>query len=172
MTTPIAVRAAAPAPLASISGTAPATVAIEVIRIGRRRRRAASRIAVADVAPGVAQLVGELDDQDAVLGGEADQHDQADLAVEVHRLAHHASPISPPATASGTVVMITPGMDEAFELRGEQQIDDEDGEQEDEVDRSARLAERLALAAIADRDHFGRAGRLPASRKVSASPSE
>jgi MoxR-like ATPase len=63
-------------------------VAIEVIRIGLSRRRDASRIAVADVRAGVAQLVGELDDQDAVLGREADQHDDADLAVEVQRLAH------------------------------------------------------------------------------------
>jgi len=45
-TTPIACRAAAPAPLAIIRGTAPAAVAIEVIRIGRRRRAEASRMAV------------------------------------------------------------------------------------------------------------------------------
>src|SRR5690606_36412319 len=31
----------------------------------------------------VAQLIGELDDEDAVLGHDADQHDEADLAVDV-----------------------------------------------------------------------------------------
>ncbi len=35
----------------------------------------------------IAKLVGELDDQDAVLRGEADQHDKADLRVDVERLA-------------------------------------------------------------------------------------
>ena len=35
----------------------------------------------------LAQLLGELDDQDRVLGGEADQHHQADLAEDVVRQA-------------------------------------------------------------------------------------
>ena len=33
--------------------------------------------------PALAQLLGEFDDQDRVLGGKADQHDQADLTVDV-----------------------------------------------------------------------------------------
>ena len=83
-----------------------------------------------------------------------------------------ASPISPPATASGTVVMITPGMDEAFELGGEQQVDDQDGEQEDEVDRAARPRGRPGFRRDS-RPPAPRARPPPAfSRKASASPSE
>ena len=35
----------------------------------------------------LALLLGEFDDQDAVLGGERDQHDEADLGIEVERQA-------------------------------------------------------------------------------------
>ena len=42
MTQPICWRLSAPAPLASASGTAPNTMAPVVIRMGRRRRLAAS----------------------------------------------------------------------------------------------------------------------------------
>jgi hypothetical protein len=43
----------------------------------------AERRGVADRRAALALLLGELDDQDAVLGGERDQHDQPDLGVEV-----------------------------------------------------------------------------------------
>ena len=42
---------------------------------------------VAHLAPLLAQLVAELDDQDAVLGDQPDQGDEADLAVDVERAA-------------------------------------------------------------------------------------
>ena len=58
-----------------------------VIRIGRRRRLAASITASSVSHALLAQLVGELDDQDAVLGDQADQRDQPDLAVDVERAA-------------------------------------------------------------------------------------
>ena len=86
MTQPMALRASAPAPVDQASGTAPPIVAIEVIRIGRRRCTEASITASRVLSPLLAQLVGELDDQDAVLGIEPDQHDHADLAVDVERL--------------------------------------------------------------------------------------
>ena len=56
---------------ASASGSAPSTIAPVVIRIGRRRSVAASTTASSSASPLRAQLVGELDDQDAVLGDEA-----------------------------------------------------------------------------------------------------
>jgi len=34
----------------------------------------------------IAQLIGKFDDEDAVLGRQADQHDEPDLAVDVQRL--------------------------------------------------------------------------------------
>ena len=81
---PSAWRTSAPAPLASISGTTPMMKAKEVIRIGRRRRRAACNTADDRVmALLVLQMLGELDDQDRVLAGEADEHDEADLREHV-----------------------------------------------------------------------------------------
>ena len=54
-----------------------------VIITGRKRSRAPS-IADSRIALPCAPLLdGELDDQDAVLGGERDQHDQADLGIDV-----------------------------------------------------------------------------------------
>src|SRR5690606_35363112 len=113
-----------------------------------------------DVAAGIAQLVGEFDDEDAVLGGKADEHDDADLAVEIERLAHQGEPDHPAGHRQRHGGDDHRGMDEAFELGGEDQIDDEYGEQEDDVDGAARLPERMAFAAIADRHHFGRGGSL------------
>ena len=48
---PIDVRLAAPAPVAMASGSVPNTKAIEVIRIGRRRSRAACKTASASDMP-------------------------------------------------------------------------------------------------------------------------
>ena len=45
--------------------------------------RAASTAASTIDRPALAQLLGELDDQDRVLRRQADQHHQADLAVDV-----------------------------------------------------------------------------------------
>ena len=92
MTQPISWRLSAPAPVASASGTAPSTMAPVVIRIGRRRKRRRPRSPPrACAAPLRAQLVGELDDQDAVLGDQPDQRDEADLAVDVERAAAPAT---------------------------------------------------------------------------------
>ncbi len=55
-----------------------------VIRIGRRRGRAASTAAsIGDGPSPLLRLLGELDDQDRILGGERDQHDQADLGQDI-----------------------------------------------------------------------------------------
>ena len=76
-----------PAPCARTSGRTPRMKASEVIRIGRRRISGGFDGGVEDAEAFFAQLLGELDDQDRVLAGEADQHDQADLAVDVVFLA-------------------------------------------------------------------------------------
>jgi hypothetical protein len=74
--------------MASASGMAPSTIAPVVIRIGRSRStRRFDRRAVVHAAALARQLVGELDDQDAVLGDQPDERDQADLAVDVERAA-------------------------------------------------------------------------------------
>ena len=51
----------------------------------------------------LAPRLGELDDQDGVLGGEPDQHDDADLGVDVEvELAAAAGRANAPTTATGT----------------------------------------------------------------------
>ena len=77
-------RISAPAPVAIISGSTPRMKAKDVIRIGRKPharglgRRLEAVLAVLLVLP------RELDDQDRVLGRQADQHDEADLGQDVH----------------------------------------------------------------------------------------
>ena len=96
-------RASRPAPLANTSGMTPRMNASDVIRIGRSRMRAASTAASAIVSPRCAQLLGELDDQNAVLRRQADQHHQPDLAV--HIVDQAAAPLraaARPRIASGT----------------------------------------------------------------------
>ena len=87
MIQPSARRASAPAPPVRSSGRPPSTVAIIVITTGRRRISAGVADRLAHRLALVAELVGELDDQDAVLRHQADQHHEADLAVDVDRAA-------------------------------------------------------------------------------------
>jgi hypothetical protein len=79
---PMARWLAEPAPLASTSGSTPRMKASEVIRIGRKRRCAASSTASTGPCPAV-QVLRELDDQHRVLRRQADDRDQADLEVDV-----------------------------------------------------------------------------------------
>ena len=99
---------------ARASGIAPSTIAAVVIRIGRSRKRRGLDNRLEFFHALGAQLVGELDDQDAVLGDQADQHHQADLAVHVQRAAVPVAALShitssAPVMASGTVNMMTSG---------------------------------------------------------------
>ncbi len=80
---PSAWRISEPAPSAIISGTTPRMKAKEVIRIGRRRVRAASIAASMRSRPSRFRLARELDDQDGVLGRQPDQHHQADLGQDI-----------------------------------------------------------------------------------------
>ena len=57
--------------------------ASDVIRIGRSRSWQASTAARHRIAPLVLELARELDDQNRVLGRQADQHDEADLGEDV-----------------------------------------------------------------------------------------
>ena len=58
--------------------------ATDVIITARKRMRAPSVAASRYPSP-LALVLGEFDDQDAVLGGERDQHDETDLRVEIER---------------------------------------------------------------------------------------
>ena len=76
---------ASPRPCAQTSGIRPRMNAIEVIITARNRMRAPSTAASRIGMPGLALLLGELDDQDAVLRRQRDQHHQADLRIEIER---------------------------------------------------------------------------------------
>jgi hypothetical protein len=73
---PMARWLAEPAPVASASGNTPRMKAIEVITMGRKRMRAASSGRVDGALALRLQVLGELDDQDRVLGRQADDGDQ------------------------------------------------------------------------------------------------
>ena len=103
---PTELRAAAPAPVAYASGSTPRMKAIEVIRIGRSRMRAGFDRGVDDRQALLAQLLGELDDQDRVLRRQADQQHQADLAEDVvgeaaRKLRGQRRPAPPAARRAG-----------------------------------------------------------------------
>ena len=80
-------RAPAPAPLENASGATPRMNASEVIRIGRKRSRAASSAAARGRQAFALLEHRVLDDQDRVLRGEAEQRHEADLEVHVVRVA-------------------------------------------------------------------------------------
>ena len=80
---PTELRAPAPAPVAMASGKTPRMNAKEVIRIGPQPDPAGFHRRLDDRQAPLAQLLRELDDQDRVLGGEPDQHDEPDLAEHV-----------------------------------------------------------------------------------------
>ena len=76
-------RISAPAPIAHTSGVTPKMKDKDVITIGRSRKRAASIGGLEPIAALLVQLLGEFDDQDRVLGGKADQHDESHLRENV-----------------------------------------------------------------------------------------
>ncbi len=89
-TMPIELRATAPAPVTSVSGKCPTTVATVVIRDRAQRARrvaAAPRTACLELGRHARLLlrVGELDDEDAVLRDQSDEGHQAHLRVDVER---------------------------------------------------------------------------------------
>ena len=80
---PVEWRAPAPAPVEIASGSTPRMNASEVIRIGRKRSRAASMRGGRRRQSFVVLDHRELDDQDRVLRGQAKQRHQADLEIDV-----------------------------------------------------------------------------------------
>ena len=114
-----------------ISGTTPSTMAAVVIRIGRSRTLAASMIASRRSRPRFSPLlVGELDHQDAVLGDQADQRDQADLRVDVERGETEVERHDRAEDRQRHRHHDDERIAEALELRRQHQIDDDDGEAE------------------------------------------
>ena len=83
----------------------------EVIRIGRSRSRQAP-VSPRDASARARACLGELDDQDGVLAGQADEHDEADLRedVDVRVCGHrHQTPTIEPSRHIGTTRMTAKG---------------------------------------------------------------
>src|SRR3546814_19162860 len=104
--------------------------------------------------PLVAELIGELDDENPVLGGQTDEHDDPDLAVEVECLPHERKADHPARHGERNGSYDHAGMDEAFELGGKEQVDEQEGESQDQRERAARFLVGLTLAALANRRHL------------------
>lgn len=84
ITRPIATRLSAPAPVALASGSAPKTVAMVVIMIGRSRVTAPLITASRGSRPSSPSWL--VHHQDPVLGHQPDKQNQTDLAVDIDRL--------------------------------------------------------------------------------------
>src|SRR3546814_18597015 len=93
--------------------------------------------------PLVAELIGELDDENPVLGGQTDEHDDPDLAVEVECLPHERKADPPARHGERKGSYDHAGMAEAFEMGGKQKVDEKDGESHDQSDRADRYLLRL-----------------------------
>ena len=78
--------------MAAPAGMTPAMKAMEVIRIGRRRSRAASMAASKAGLARLLRIHRELHDQDGVLGRQADGGQQADLEIDVVEQAAQGRP--------------------------------------------------------------------------------
>ena len=107
--TPIGARHDPSPPSDSAVGTMPATIATVVITIGCARLCPASRIASSNVStPSPISSEREVDQQDRVLGDDAEQHQQPDEHRHRHRAARSiSSASSPPSGASSSEPMLT-----------------------------------------------------------------
>ena len=139
MVVPTERRPSAPAPVAKTSGSTPRMKANEVIRMGRRRSSAASIAASAMERPFAAQLLGKLDDQNRVFGRKADQHHEADLAIDVvgQPAQRHQPQRAEHRHRHGQ--QDDERQREAFVLRREREIDDQNAQAEDDERLAARL---------------------------------
>ena len=160
---PIEWRLAAPAPDASISGNTPRMNANDVMRIGRRRSRAASIAASRMPMPCVAQLVRELHDQNRVLRRETDDGDQSDLEVDVVRLAAEPDAEQRAEHAERNAEQHRERHRPALVLRREHEEDHDEAEHEDERRGAARRALLIRLTRVRHAEPRRRELRLRSS---------
>jgi hypothetical protein len=93
-----------------------------------------------------AKLIGELDDQDAVLGDEPDQRNQSHLAVDVERSSGEPERDQRTGHRQRHRQHDDERIDEAFELRRQHKIDEREREHERQVDFAPRRTEFARLA--------------------------
>ena len=86
-------------------------------------------------------LVGELHDEDAVLDRKPDQHDQADLTEDVPGLVEDPKGDDRTTPGKQDGDHDDEGIAEALELRGEDEVDEDQRQHEREQDVGAALGE-------------------------------
>ncbi len=99
----------------------------------------------------LAQLVDELDDQDAVLGHHADQHDHADLAVDAHLLPRQPEAEQAAEDAERHRHHHHGRGEGALELGHQHQIDHQQGEAKDHRHLPLIVAVILGVTGVIDR---------------------
>ena len=118
---------------------------------------------ILDARPFLAPLHRELDDQDRVLAEQADQHDQADLGVDVvgqpHDLEEQEGPEEPDRQREDH----RQRQDEALVLPDEHQIDEDDDDPEDEDGRVPLV--RLVIGEAFPADAVAARKPVPAVRR-------
>ena len=106
--------------------------------------------------PCLLEMVGELDDQDSVLGDQADERDQADLAVDVER----REPEKREEERAGERERDRSGenderIPEALELSREHEVDQDRRQQERSEELASLGADLAGLARVVDGESLG-----------------
>ena len=104
-----------------------------------------------DIGALVTADVGEFNDQNAVLGHDADQEHKTDLAVDVHRTARQLDRERRRGKAERHREKNDESARHAFKLRRQDQEDDQQRDAEDEGRVLRRLGKRLGFAQQRDR---------------------
>ena len=91
-----------------------------------------------------------VDQQDGVLGDEAHQHDEADERHDVDRVAGEHECARHTDNRQGQREHDRQRVDERLELRRQDQVDEDDGEQEGFTEVAERLVHHLRVAALHD----------------------
>ena len=103
----------------------------------------------------IAKLVGEFDDKDAVFCGDADEDDEADLAVEVQRAAGEVDSEETTGDGEGNGEHDDERVDPAFKLGRKDEENDDEAKREDEEEGLAGFLEVAGLAFVVDLSGLG-----------------
>ncbi len=98
----------------------------------------------------VADLIGEFDDQNAVLGRDTDQHDDTDLTIDVQRVVEDIEPHQGAGHGERHGQHDDEGVDEALELRRQHQEHDQKRQSEEEIDRVRGILVVAGVALVID----------------------
>ena len=112
------------------------------VRIGRRRSAAEPRRRprLSGLAPDPAAASADLDDEDRVLGGQADEEQRPDLAI--HVVGEAARPLRAERAKNGQrhAEQDDERQDQAFVLSGQREVHEQQSQTEDDEGLAARLA--------------------------------